>query len=106
MLVTETISRPWAASQAKPLQLIPPTLPGMASVPCSLGGVNIELPLIAAICAAQAFLSASPRPKASAGVTACGTSGGVLVGIGWVGEAVSPGMALGGTGRSSTGSTG
>src|SRR5258707_8262792 len=89
-LETETISHPWPASQAKPLQLIPPTLPGIARVPASLGGENIEVPLIAASSAAQAFRSPSEIAQTLAAVRVCGTSGGTVVGNGWVGDLTSP----------------
>src|SRR3569623_3186923 len=83
-LVTETISRPWRPAQAKPLQLIPPTLPGSARVPASLGGENIDEPLIALIWSAHHLRSASLIAQTSAAFSACGTRAGVAVGIGWV----------------------
>src|SRR3954470_22484167 len=85
-LLTETISRPFAPSQAKPLQLMPPTLPGIARMPCSLGGENIACPLIALIASAQNLRSPSEIAQTASGPWDCGTSAGVFVGKGWVGE--------------------
>ncbi len=79
-LETETIRRPWAASQAKPLQFMPPTLPGIASIPASLGGENMLCPDIAAMVSAQNLRSASEMAKTASGPWDCGTSGGVAVG--------------------------
>src|SRR5476649_1215541 len=89
-LVTETISRPWAPSHAKPLQLMPPTLPGIARMPCSLGGENMAWPDRPLIASAQNLRSGSETAQTASGPCDCGTSAGVAVGKGWVGELFSP----------------
>src|SRR5947209_6281799 len=89
-LLTETISRPFAPSQANPLQLIPPTLPGIARMPCSLGGLNMVWPDMALIASAHNLRSPSEIAQTASGPWLCGTSAGVVVGKGWVGELFSP----------------
>src|SRR5258706_13333210 len=89
-LLTETINRPLPPSQAKPLQLIPPTLPGMARMPASLGGENRVWPESAAIVSVQNLRSGSEIAQTASGPCDCGTSGGVAVGEGLGGEAFSP----------------
>src|SRR5258706_10853712 len=89
-LEIETISRPWPASQAKPLQLMPPTLPGIARIPSSLGGENMVWPLMTLIASAQNLRSGSEIAQAASGPCDCGISAGVVVGNGWVGELFSP----------------
>ena len=54
----------------------------------------------------QAALASGVGPQASCAEYCSGTSGGVTVVNGCVGDAISPGTLLGGTGRSSTGNTG
>ena len=86
---------------------MPPRLPGIASVPCTLGGVKI---LIIAEArpklVRQKSRSAVVGPHASSAERCCTASGGGAVGKGCVGDATSPGTSLFGTGRSSTGKTG
>src|SRR5205085_9337377 len=96
--LTGTMARPCLSSIATPPQCAPPTLPGCNSVPCVLGGVNGPSVRSAARISWQAALASGVGPQASSAVYRSGTSGGVTTVKGWVGDAISPGTLLAGTG--------
>ena len=95
-----------SGSKAPPGQLAPPSKPGMATVPRSLGGVYIG-PYWREV----RMRSASARTSGVKSITSSScmpwrSNGGGRVGKGWVGEVCSPGMPVWGTCRSSIGQTG
>src|ERR1700677_3054483 len=101
-----TSSQPWTGSYADPLQFIPPTFPGMVSVPFRLGGVKIPSSRNPLRYCRQYSRSSSVTPHASLATIDWGTSAGGAEGNGCVGEVTSPGTSLCGTGFSSTGNSG
>ena len=78
---------------------------GTASVPSRLGGVKIPSWRSAAIVARHDARSAESAPNASSALARWRLRAG-SVENGCVGDAVSPGTVLAGTGRSSTGTSG
>ncbi len=85
---------------------MPPTLPGITSDPCRLGGVKMPSFRNPAIRARHASRSSGVAPHASSAETCWRETAGSDTGNGCVGDAASPGTSLFGTGRSSTGNTG
>src|SRR6266567_6834743 len=89
-------------------QFAPPRAPGSDRLSYNPGGVNRPSLRMLAIRSFHEARSCGVRIYGftSAAVIRCRANGGGRVGIGWVGHACSPGISLGGTGRSSIGQRG
>jgi hypothetical protein len=105
-LVAFTNSQPVAGSTAAPPHPAPPMTPGMATVPCSDGGVYSGPRRYGAISCSAACRSAGVNASTSVAVNPCVEKGAGRVGKGCVAAARSPGTSLAGTGRSSMGHNG
>src|SRR5882724_10976346 len=99
---------PFAGLAAVLPQLEPPRAPGSDRLSYKPGGVNRPSLRMLAIRSFHEACSAGVRMYGftSAAVIFWRAKGGGMVGIGWVGQACSPGISLFGTGRSSIGQRG
>ena len=86
-----------------PPQLVPPALPGNISEPRRLGGVYIPSQRSDFIVSRHLRRSKPSSPNASSGSSVVAVSGGGAAGNGCVGDVISPGTSVCGTGRSSIG---
>src|SRR5687767_10118960 len=96
----------FSGSKHMPPQCIPPTLPGVTSVPLADGGVNIPLFTYLLILSSASFFSSGVGPQASLTDTCCNPKGFGNTGNGCVCDVTSPLISEAGTSLSSTGNKG
>ena len=82
------------------------SVPSLSPDPRVMGGVKTGPKRYCWTMRRASASSSGVRSMISSSSNPCRSNGGGLVGNGWVGERVSPGTSLAGTGRSSMGQTG